>query len=300
MLLIISCTRKPSTEEQPSQTTVSSTASTTSGTKKPKEKWLIMESDTMVFQFHTSDFSHEEAEALFTDAAALSNDLCTWLELRAEDIITSDGTKPTCYFYSKLKREDGASRSWANWPQRKIYCVDPNDFAHEYIHLLIQCSDRLLYTPDNLLIEGLATYIGFTWQDTFGYDNYPSIEPEWISMMGFASSAEQATMKKMLADQGLSETPLNIYRVRVAYSYEQLGIDVLLQTKDTSKEFYDYHVGCVLVDYLAQQPGGIESVIALYCDAISAERLYGAPLDALLRNALTECHDQFYTQEVAD
>ena len=56
----------------------------------------------------------------------------------------------------------------------------------------------------------------------------------------------------------------------------------------------------MLVDYLAQHPGGIESVIALYCDAISAERLYGAPLDALLRNALTECHDQFYAQDVAD
>ena len=199
LLVPMGCTRKPPSEEPAPTTTASSTASTTSGTQKPNEKWLIMESDTMIFQFHTSDFSREEAEALFTDATALSKDLCTWLDLKAEDILTSDGEKPICYFYSKFTREDGVSRSWANWQQRKIYCVDPNDFAHEYIHLLVQCSNRLLYTPDNLLIEGLATYIGFTWQDALEKEDYPSIEPEWISMMGFGSSADQTTMKKICA-----------------------------------------------------------------------------------------------------
>lgn len=253
-------------------------------------KWRIGESDTMRYYFHVSDYSAEEAEAIHADLVRLAADICAWLGVDADDMVTSDGEKPICYFYSNARMEDGQNRSHADWTKREMWCTSLNHFVHEYVHMVTLLSDEKIYTPENLLIEGLATYVGYTWQETLATGDYATVPYEELRISE-GDPVGQAVIERM-NDASLDQTMLNFYRAELAYVCQTYGVDVALATEQTNNEYFKYHVGCILIDYLMRQAGGIEDVMSLYFDSLSAEAIYGAPLEELVRMAVEDCWAQ--------
>lgn len=252
--------------------------------------WLIGESETMVYCFRRTDFTEAEAELLLADATALAEDICRWLKVDSADMVSTDGEKPICYFDSTY-RWNGEIRSSTKVYERKMWCVTPEDYVHEYVHMVSGCSNRLIYMPDNLLREGLATYVGFTWQETLALGEYPSV-PHTTVRLSTNDPSERAVIEQML-DASIEQTPLNIYRAEMAYACETYGIDRVLAIEQTNEEYFMYHVGCILIDYLMKQSGGRADVMALYFDAMQAESIYGASLDELIRSAVEDCMQAF-------
>lgn len=289
VLLPMGCSSRTAPPERTAQ---SSASSDESSLIRTEGRWRMGESETMIYCFNLKDFTIQEAEMLLADAEALSGALCVWLDVDASDMVSTDGKKATCYFDSSFRMDDGQKRSQADTRNRKIYCVTPSDYVHEYVHLVTDCSQRQISLPSNLMLEGLATYIGFTWQDTVIDTVYAGIPPAKAGGLS-TDPTEKAAMEQMLADASLELTPLNVYRVGVAYSCKVFGMDQVLDTETENPDFYHYRVGCILIDYLMKQSGGKEDVMALYFDAMRAEELYGVTIDELIGRALEDCIQTF-------
>ena len=256
-------------------------------------KWYVGEGDNLVCYFKIADFKRDEAERLLEDLLALSKDICTWLGVDGYVAADGDRSKTICYFDSNYIDADGNKRSYANWEIQTMWCVDPVDFAHEYVHLITGGCERLVYVPENVLVEGLATYVGAVWQEKIASKEYNVLLGYNSNIILSNDTDEKNKLESMLLNAGFELTPLNRYRVIVAYGCNVLEKDEILAMKKPNSDFYNYYVGCVLIDYLASFPQGIEGVMTLYFDSMRCEKLYGKTLDDLTFDALASCSDMF-------
>ena len=70
-----------------------------------------------------------------------------------------------CCFDSTYRNKDGQKRSWCFWDEKKMYCISPDDFVHEYVHMISENNEDLVYHPSKLFSEGLAQYVSLNFYD---------------------------------------------------------------------------------------------------------------------------------------
>ena len=193
-----------------------------------------------------------------------------------------------CYFDSTYRNKEGQKRSWCFWDEKKMYCISPDDFVHEYVHMISENNKDLVYHPSKLFSEGLAQYVSLNFYDGIATKQYAFFKEESVSQNSNAS--EHQMICDLLSDNGLAYNAENYNKAFVAIldkNYDVTKIDV-------NSDFYKYNIGQVFVDYCINQLGGFEQFISVYCDSVTIADVYGKSVDDLVIEACAYNTSTFY------
>lgn len=240
------------------------------------ESDYIISTDWMTFYFSKGDFKESDVEDIAEEAVLVMTDVRNYLNVNC----TLEEAKETvCYFDSTYRNKDGQKRSWCFWDEKKMYCISLDDFVHEYVHMISENNEDLVYHPSKLFSEGLAQYVSLNFYDGIATKLYTFFKEESVSKNSNAS--EHQMICDLLSDNGLAYNAENYNKAFVAIldkNYDVTKIDV-------NSDFYKYNIGQIFVDYCINQLGGLEKFVSVYCDSVTIADVYGKSVDELIINA---------------
>ena len=239
----------------------------------------------MTFYFSKGDFKESDVEDVAEEAVAVMTDVRNYLNVNC----TLEEAKETiCYFDSTYRNKDGQKRSWCFWDEKKMYCISLDDFVHEYVHMISENNDDLVYHPSKLFSEGLAQYVSLNFYNGIASRQYAFFKEAPVSKNSNAS--EHQMICDLLSDNGLAYNAENYNKAFVAIldkNYDVTKIDV-------SSDFYKYNIGQIFVDYCINQLGGLEKFVSVYCDSVTIADVYGKSVDDLVIEACAYNTSTFY------
>ncbi len=186
-----------------------------------------------------------------------------------------------CVFDKNCKKSNGENRSHASYDDRTIYCNSYTDFVHEYIHMLLYLFPDRIYEPDEILVEGTATYFSSVWDEKYG-STYNYLYDGSFERSSIPS--EDAALCKMLEEKKLPLNKRNYFKAFVASTIRIVGADKY-QTIG-NKDFIKYRIGSITVEYLVTECGGVEKFLSVYFDSIRITEVYTKSLNGVIIDAL--------------
>ena len=269
------CNQYNRVEDEPTET-ITDTGKTEPNLIEQTESDYIISTDWMTFYFSKGDFKESDVEDIAEEAVLVMTDVRNYLNVNC----TLEEAKETiCYFDSMYRNKDGQKRSWCSWDEKKMYCISPDDFVHEYVHMISENNKDLVYHPSKLFSEGLAQYVSLNFYDGIATKQYAFFKEESVSQNSNAS--EHQMICDLLSDNGLAYNAENYNKAFVAI----LGKNYDVTKIDVNSDFYKYNIGHVFVDYCINQLGGLEKFISVYCDSVTIVNEYGMSVDELITNA---------------
>ena len=169
-----------------------------------------------------------------------------------------------------------------------MYCISPDDFVHEYVHMISENNEDLVYHPSKLFSEGLAQYVSLNFYDGIASQQYTFFKEASVSKN--SNEAEHQMICDLLLDNGLAYNAENYNKAFVAMldkNYDVTKIDV-------NSDFYKYNIGHIFVDYCINQLGGLEKFVSVYCDRVTIADVYGKSVDDLVIEACAYNTSTFY------
>ena len=281
---IYGCDQDNRVEDEPTET-ITDTGKTEPNLIEQTESDYIISTDWMTFYFSKGDFKESNVEDIAEEAVLVMTDVRNYLNVNC----TLEEAKETvCYLDSTYRNKDGQKRSWCFWDEKKMYCISPDDFVHEYVHMISENNKDLVYHPSKLFSEGLAQYVSLNFYDGRATKQYAFFKEESVSQNSNAS--EHQMICDLLSDNGLAYNAENYNKAFVAIldkNYDVTKIDV-------NSDFYKYNIGHVFVDYCINQLGGFEQFISVYCDSVTIADVYGKSVDDLVIEACAYNTSTFY------
>lgn len=272
---IYGCDKDNRVEDEPIETTTD-TDETEPNPIEQTESDYIISTDWMIFYFSKGDFKESDVEDIAEEAVSVMADVRNYLKVK----YTLEEAKETiCYFDSTYRNKDGQKHSMCFWDEKKIYCISLDDFVHEYVHMISENNEKLVYHPSKLFSEGLAQYVSLNFYDEVATKQYAFFKEESVSKNSNAS--EHQMICDLLSDNGLAYNAENYNKAFVAIldkNYDVTKIDV-------NSDFYKYNIGQIFVDYCINQLGGLEKFVSVYCDSVTVADVYGKSVDELVINA---------------
>lgn len=289
-LLILSClygcNQDDRVEDEPPETTTDTTE------VKPKpieqtESAYIISTDWMTFYFSKGDFNESDVEDIANEAVYVMADVRNYLKV---NYTLEEAKETVCYFDSAYRNKDGQKRSSCFWDEKKMYCISLDDFVHEYVHMISENNEDLVYHPSKLFSEGLAQYVSLNFYDGIATKQYTFFKEAPVSKN--SNAAEHHMICELLLDNKLAYNAENYNKAFVAIldkNYDVTRIDV-------NSDFYKYNIGHIFVDYCINNLGDIEKFISVYCNSIKVTEVYGKSVDDLIIDARAYNTATFYKE----
>ncbi|MBR2010859.1 MAG: hypothetical protein IKA06_03840 [Clostridia bacterium] len=281
---IYGCDQDNRVEDEPTETTTD-TDKTEPNLIEQTESDYIISTDWMTFYFSKGDFKESDVEDIAEEAVSVMADVRNHLKVK----YTLEEAKETiCYFDSTYLNKDGQKRSWCSWNEKEMYCISLDDFVHEYVHMISENNDDLVYHPSKLFSEGLAQYVSLNFYNGIASRQYAFFKEAPVSKNSNAS--EHQMICDLLSDNGLAYNAENYNKAFVAIldkNYDVTKIDV-------NSDFYKYNIGQIFIDYCINQLGGLEKFVSVYCDSVTIADVYGKSVDDLVIEACAYNTSTFY------
>ena len=278
------CNQDNRVEDEPTEITTGADK-TEPNLLEQTESDFFISTDWMTFYFSKGDFKESDVEDIAEEAVSVMADVRNYLNVNC----TLEEAKETvCYFDSTYRNKDGQKRSWCFWDEKKMYCISLDDFVHEYVHMISENNEDLVYHPSKLFSEGLAQYVSLNFYDEIATKQYAFFKEESVSKNSNAS--EHQMICDLLSDNGLAYNAENYNKAFVAIldkNYDVTKIDV-------NSDFYKYNIGQIFVDYCINELGGLEKFISVYCDSVTVADVYGKSVDELVIEACAYNTATFY------
>lgn len=278
------CNQDNRVEDEPTEITTGADKTEPSLIEQTESDYFIS-TDWMTFYFSKGDFKESDVEDIAEEAVSVMADVRNYLNVNC----TLEEAKETvCYFDSTYRNKDGQKRSWCFWDEKKMYCISLDDFVHEYVHMISENNEDLVYHPSKLFSEGLAQYVSLNFYDEIATKQYAFFKEESVSKNSNAS--EHQMICDLLSDNGLAYNAENYNKAFVAIldkNYDVTKIDV-------NSDFYKYNIGQIFVDYCINELGGLEKFISVYCDSVTVADVYGKSVDELVIEACAYNTATFY------
>lgn len=281
---IYGCDQDNRAEDEPTETTAD-TDETELNLIEQTESDYIISTEWMTFYFSKGDFKESDVEDIAEEAVSLMADIRNYLKVK---YTLKEAKETVCYFDSTYRNKDGQKRSMCFWDEKKLYCISLDDFVHEYVHMISESNENLVYHPSKLFSEGLAQYVSLNFYDEIATKQYAFFKEESVSKNSNAS--EHQMICDLLSDNGLAYNAENYNKAFVAIldkNYDVTKIDV-------SSDFYKYNIGQIFVDYCINQLCGLEKFVSVYCDSVTIADVYGKSVDDLVIEACAYNTSTFY------
>ena len=281
---IYGCYQDNRIEEGPTETTTD-TDKTEPSLIEQTESDYIISTEWMTFYFSKVDFKESDVEDVAEEAVSVMADVRNHLKVNYS---LEEAKETVCYFDSTYRNKDGQKRSWCFWDEKKMYCISLNAFVHEYVHMISENNDDLIYHPSKLFSEGLAQYVSLNFYNGIASRQYEFFKEAPVSKHSNAS--EHQMICDLLSDNGLAYNAENYNKAFVAIldkNYDVTKIDV-------NSNFYKYNIGQIFVDYCINQLGGLEKFVSVYCDSVTIADVYGKSVDDLVIEACAYNTSTFY------
>lgn len=265
--------------------TITDTDETETNLIEQTESDYIISTDWMTFYFSKGDFKESDVKDIAEEAVSVMADVRNYLKVKYN---LEEAKETICYFDSTYRNKDGQKRSWCFWDEKKMYCISLDDFVHEYVHMISENNEDLVYHPSKLFSEGLAQYVSLNFYDGIATKQYIFFKEESVSKNSNAS--EHQMICDLLSDNGLAYNAENYNKAFVAIldkNYDVTKIDV-------NSDFYKYNIGQIFVDYCINQLGGFEKFVSVYCDSVTIADVYGKSVDDLVIEACAYNTSTFY------
>lgn len=278
------CNQDNRVEDEPAEITTGADKTEPSLIDQTESDYFIS-TDWMIFYFSKGDFKESDVEDIAEEAVSVMADVRNYLKVNYS---LEEAKETICYFDSTYRNKDGQKRSWCFWDEKKMYCISLDDFVHEYVHMISENNDDLVYHPSKLFSEGLAQYVSLNFYDGIATKQYTFFKEESVSKNSNAS--EHQMICDLLSDNGLAYNAENYNKAFVAIldkNYDVTKIDV-------SSDFYKYNIGQIFVDYCINQLGGLEKFVSVYCDSLTIADVYGKSVDDLVIEACAYNTSTFY------
>lgn len=287
-LLILSClygcNQDDRVEDNPTETTTG-TDKTEPSLIEQTESDYIISTDWMTFYFSKVDFKESDVEDIAKEAVSVMADVRNYLKVKYN---LEEAKETICYFDSTYRNKDGQKRSMCFWDEKKMYCISLNDFVHEYVHMISENNEDLVYHPSKLFSEGLAQYVSLNFCDGIVTKQYAFFKEESVSKN--SNEAEHQMICDLLSDNELAYTAENYNKAFVAMLDKNYDISKI----DKNTDFYKYNIGHIFVDYCINQLGGLEKFVSVYCDSVTIADVYGKSVDDLVIEACAYNTSTFY------
>lgn len=249
------------------------------------ESDYIVSTDWMTFYFSKGDFKESDVANIVEEAVFVMTDVRNFLKVK----YTLEEAKETvCYFDSTYRNKDGQKRSSCLGDEKKMYCISLDDFVHEYVHMISENNEDLVYHPSKLFSEGLAQYVSLNFYDGVATKQYTFFKEE--SVFKNSNAAEYQMICDLLSDNELAYNAENYNKAFVAMldkNYDVTQIDV-------NSDFYKYNIGHIFVDYCVNNLGNVEKFISVYCDSITVTEVYGKSVEDIIIDACAYNTATFY------
>ena len=245
----------------------------------------IVCTDWMNFYFSKKDFRESDIADIVTEAESVMADIRNYLKVNYS---LEEAEETVCYFNSTYRNEDGQNRSWCSWDEKEMYCISLDDFVHEYVHMISENNDDLVYHPSKLFSEGLAQYVSLSFYNGIATQQYNLFKEATVSQNSNAS--EHQMICDLLSDNELAYNAENYNKAFVAILDKNFDVTKI----DVNSDFYKYNIGHIFVDYCVNQLGGIEKFVPVYCDCVTIVDVYGCTVDELVINACEYNTTLFY------
>ena len=278
------CNQDNRVEDEPTEITTGADKTESSLIEQTESDYFIS-TDWMTFYFSKGDFKESDVEDIAEEAVSVMADVRNYLKVNYS---LEEAKETICYFDSTYRNKDGQKRSWCFWDEKKMYCISLDDFVHEYVHMISENNEDLVYHPSKLFSEGLAQYVSLNFYDGVATKQYTFFKEESVSKNSNAS--EHQMICDLLSDNGLAYNAENYNKAFVAIldkNYDVTKIDV-------NSDFYKYNIGQIFVDYCINQLGGLEKFVSVYCDSVTIADVYGKSVDDLVIEACAYNTSTFY------
>lgn len=240
------------------------------------DTYYIVNTEWMTFYLSKKDFEENTVNDIVTEAVSVMAEIRDYLEVS----YTLEHAKgAACYFDSSYIDDKEQNRSQCFWREKLMYCVLPQDFIHEYVHMVTGNNSDMVYKPDDIFIEGLAEYVSINFYGSITGKEYRYFKE--ADVFSDTNSEAYQAISTFLTQKGLPLNKENYTRLEAHLLYRDLGIASI----DKNSDFYKYYIGFVFVDYCIEQLGGLEQFLQVYCDCITASEVYGKTVDALIEDA---------------
>ena len=269
------CDQDNRVEDEPTETTTD-TDKTESSLIEQTESDYIISTDWMTFYLSKGDFEESDVEDIAEEAVSVMADVRNYLKVKYN---LEEAKETICYFDSTYRNKDGQKRSWCFWDEKKMYCMSLDDFVHEYVHMISENNEDLVYHPSKLFSEGLAQYVSLNFYDGVASKQYTFFKEE--SVFKSSNVSEHQMICDLLSDNGLAYNAENYNKAFVAILDKNHDVTKI----DVNSDFYKYNIGQIFVDYCINQLGGLEKFISVYCDSVTVADVYGKSVDELVINA---------------
>lgn len=280
----VSCNQDTTNTDESTDTTTKIEETESTPIEQTDSDYIVC-TDWMKFYFSKKDFEESDIVDIVTEAESVMADVRNYLKVKytleeAEEIV--------CYFDSTYRNKDGQKRSWCSWDEKEMYCISLDDFVHEYVHMISENNEDLVYHPSKLFSEGLAQYVSLNFYDGIATKQYTFFKEESVSKNSNAS--EHQMICDLLSDNGLAYNAENYNKAFVAILDKNYDITKI----DVNSDFYKYNIGHIFVDYCINQLGGLEKFVSVYCDSVTVDDVYGKPVDELVIEACAYNTSTFY------
>lgn len=234
------------------------------------ERWYSVRTDWMTFHFFKSDYQKEDILPIVIEAVSLMADIRAYL---GGYYTKDDAQGAVCYFSSSID-ENSFDGKFFEYDQRLI-CRNPSIFVHEYAHMVSISSSECVYKPEKLFIEGLATYVQYTFHHATSQE-YRYFEEaqiyEWDELHHqYICDIITQSGKEYNAENYKKATIVMMEIYWGGYSDERLD--------------YPYEIGQIFVEYCVEELGGMQKFMSAFGDYLKFEDIYGKTVEEVVKEA---------------
>lgn len=232
-------------------------------------RWYIVRTEWMKFFFSKSDYQKEDILPIVVEAVSLMADIRAYL---GGYYTKDDAQGAVCYFNSSID-ENSFDGKFFDYDQRLI-CRNPSIFVHEYAHMVSISSSECVYKPEKLFIEGLATYVQYTFHHATSQEyRYFEEAPvhEW-------DASTHKIICNLIAQSGVEYNAEN-YRKAIVALFEMYGG----YPEDRAES--PYEIGQIFVEYCVEELGGMQKFMSAFGDYLKFEDIYGKTVGEVVKEA---------------
>ena len=249
---------------------------TESMTTEQTDSDYIVSTDWMKFYFSKKDFKESDIANIATESVSVMADVRNYLKVNCT---LKKAEESVCYFDSTYRNKDGEKRSFCSWDEKEMHCISLDDFIHEYVHMISENNDDLVYHPSKLFSEGLAQYVSFNFYDEIATQQYNFFKEATVPEN--SNAAEHRMICDLLSDNRLTYNAKNYNKAFVAILDKKYDISKI----DKNTDFYKYNIGHIVIDYCINQLGSLEKFISVYCDSVTIANVYGRSVEEIVIEA---------------
>lgn len=186
----------------------------------------IVSTDWMKFYFSKKGFKESDIVNIATESVSVMADVRNYLKV---NYTLEKAEESVCYFDSTYRNKDGEKRSFCSWDEKEMHCISLDDFIHEYVHMISENNDDLVYHPSKLFSEGLAQYVSFNFYDEIATQQYNFFKEATVSENSNAS--EHRMICDLLSDNRLTYNAENYNKAFVAILDKKYDISKIDKTQ---------------------------------------------------------------------